>query len=595
MTDLETRVLCATVTEAVPEAESVSDNIAVAAQHLNRAQWSAIGYSSLSQIRRKEALGAACRIRGHMKAISSVVPFHFEGELADKMTLTIADTSADEIRTATIVDDGLVRRLPEMFHSHHMLDFLGCPVTLPTFSSGGKFTGLDYRFLLADVALSDDPLQIIMATPEETLAAEQRVKKLSRKDGALMAYIRDQLIKSIGIRGIEKAPHLDRSLSAVILQSVSDGYDSKRSLPHRLHNLFVGSPAVGKKLLVEAAKILNPVFTEAHPAKISVAGIAGRAVSKDGGWTSEPGLIPQAHRGCFAVQDFHHVPDNVKKEVMGVLSMAMEDGKVIDSTAAKRTHHALTAVHIDMNKHSDVYLSESEGVDSGHARLRDLGLSINVLSRFDFAIEIPRDTERQAEIALDMHDGAQHTARYPSVKAQDAVERQLKVLVAYLRSKYAEVEIPAEVVQYIREKQQALLDENRDRREQLKLLGDFQTRLSNSVDKLIFAIARGNARSVATREDVGKAFEFIAVKMEFLSNIEAFTTPESWRQAGSEAKIDVRRRFIRETFSDTDVTAEEVRAAVCKKFDAEFSASTIRRDLAEVADKREHGKFRVRK
>jgi hypothetical protein len=587
-------MLDASVTDEVPESKIVRESLATAVQAVNQAKWDDTAYSAISQVQRKAALGVPCKIRGSIKTLGRVIPVHFEKTLVDTLTLIFEDSTGNVIRTTPISSDDLLKRISGSFHQHQTLDFLGCAVSRPIYSPADKFKGLSYEILLADITHSDDALQIIQATPDEITAAEKLVKRLSRKNGAILEHIRGRLIDVIGIKGIEKSPLLDRSLCAIILQALSDGYDAKRSLSHKLHSLVVGSPAVGKKLLSEAVRILNPVSTEAHPAKVTVAGLAGRAVNKNGEWRSEPGLIPLAHRGTFLIQDFHSVRSDIKRAVMAVLSMVMEDGRVVDATAAKQSHHALTAIHLDTNKISDVVLGDAGSASSGGARLKDLGVPMNVLSRFDFATEIPRDVARQMEIALEMQTGIQRTTRYPSVKVVGDAERQLKVLVAYLRSKHAEVEIPADIVENnIRFKQQELLDKNRDRLDQIQLLGDYQTRLSNSIQKYVFAISRGNARSVATAVDVDEAFRFIATKLDFLAKIEAFETPASWDAKPVAVKIADRQRFILTEFAGKNVTVESVLPAVQARFGKKISVTTIRRDLNAVAEKPAFGIFRL--
>jgi len=595
ISDSERRLLVDSIGSDFFAADKIAENLVVAIHRLNTANWDEISYTSIAEIQRNAALGLPTQIRGSTKVLGRVTPRHFDGAFVDTVSLTIEDVHSNVITSATISDSSLIRRLVDGFHRNQVLDFYGCPVLLPVRTSAGTYKGLGYNFLLADIDSSEDPLQMIQATPHEIEVATATVKRLAKQDGAILAHIRSELIRTIGIKAIEKSPKLDVGLTSVILQALSDGYDSSRSLSHRIHTLVVGSPAVGKKLLAEAIRITNPVSTEGHPAKITVAGVAGRAVNRDGQWTSEPGLIPQAHRGAFIVQDFHHVKDSAKKELMGVFSMVMEDGKVIDSTAARQTHNALTSIHLDLNKVTDLYPSDASTESTKADRVKDIGLSMNVITRFDIAIEIPRDVARQIEIGLEMHIGAKKSAQFPVGETANATDRKLKVLVAFLRSRFAEVEISADLAEnHIRTKQRELLDTNRDRLDRLQLLGDYQTRLANSVNKLVFAIARSNARAVATKADADFAFQLLASKLEFLATLEAFNTPESWTIQRPANKVDNRRNFIIENFSGKDVTPETILNDVRKQFGNSVSLSTIRRDLNAVSDKPKHGSFRVR-
>jgi len=595
ITDQENDLLVSEITDNVDGFEDIKKCISSSVKRLNGQDVEKARYATFASMCSSKCVGVPFKARGYICTLNNVVPEYIGLKLIDKFTIVLEDTDGNTISTATIYDDQLIERVKDLFLLHQTFDFFGCIVPRAIFTAADKFKGMAYVLLLRDLYPSVEPLQMIQAERSEIAKAEKLVKTLGKQNGKLIEYIREKLIETIGIKGLEDSPLLDRSLTAVILAALSDGYDSKRSLSHKLHSLFIGSPAVGKKLLTEAARILNPAFEEGHPGKITIPGVAGRAMYKDGAWQSEPGLIPLAHRGVFVIQDFHHVEK--KREIMGIFSMVMEDGKVIDSTAANKTHHALTAIHIDMNKHSDVYLNDTEGgANAGFARLDDLGLSMNVLTRFDYIVDIPRDTERQMDIALMMHTGAQHTSQYPTSRRITETERELKVLVAYLRTEFAEVTIPEDLIEnYVRVKQKELVDCNREELHRRQLLGDYQTRLSNSVHKYVFALARGNARSTATKDDVDEAFRLIRTKMTFLATIEHFELPENWNHEPEAKKVLERRQFILNTFAGADVTVEEVQARVRKDFGKDVSLTTIRRDLKEIADKPKHGIFSLPK
>ncbi|MBK8130668.1 MAG: hypothetical protein IPK53_17800 [bacterium] len=552
--------------------------------------WTSVDYANIMEICRRRNIGRPIRIRGVIRSMSDVTPRYDCAGNLDTIDVELADDLGDELCTCDIADPELLDRVQSMFAGFHLFDF--CGTILP--AKPPKSTSLIpiYKFYLIDIAPSENPLQMVRATRNEIAEAAALVDELSGQSGAIMNHVRENLIEIIGIKGLEDAETLDRSLSFMVLQALSDGYDARRSLSHKLHSLIIGSPAVVKKLLTEAAHILNPVCKEAHPGKITVAGIAGKAVKRDGGWTSDPGYIPMAHRGTFVVQDFHHVER--KTEIMGVFSMVMEDGRVVDSTAANKEHHALTSIHIDMNKQSDVSLADAEALASPQERLSDLGVSMNVLTRFDFIVNIPRDTGRQMGIALQMHSGTPKTTRFPNKRQLSSAARQLQVLIAYLRTKHDEVTIPANLVEdYIRSKQEELLEVNRGHLSHRNLLGDYQTRLANSIHKLIFAIARADARSVAVKEDVDEAFRYVKAKMDFLRTIEDFEVPETWNHAPVQTKVKDRQDFIIRRFGGQDVTVPQVLKAVQEELGQQVSESSTRRDLNTIAKKQRHGFYRV--
>lgn len=574
----------------VAESTRQVDKLISSLRCLDETNWREVNYGDIRSHFRKENIGKPLKIRGSIKCLSNLSPCCELHNTPDKLELDISDSAGECTKVFPVINESLITKIQGLFDGHQSLDFLG---TVIPDGGDGKKVKPAYKFYLFNVETSDDPLQIVQASAHDIDEARKLVEELAQTPGAILEHIKKTLIDTIGIKGLDSAPDLDRSLEFMVLQALSDGYDPSRSLSHKLHSLIVGSPAVGKKLLTQAAHILNPVCTEGQPAKLTVPGISGIAVNRDGRWTSEPGLIPLAHRGTFVVQDFHHVAK--KEPLMGVLSLVMEDGKVIDSTAAKKIHHALTSIHIDLNRQSHVLLDGQKSTESPRERLADLGVKMNVLTRFDYIAEIPRDTVRQLNIALKMHSGGQATSKYPEQGKSSDEARKLQVLVAYLRTTHEKIEIPSDVCEnYIRPKHEELLEKNHDTLARLSLLGDYQTRLSNSIHKLIFAIARGNARKVATEADVDEAFKYVATKLKFLSQLEHFEVPESWSERAEANRDSKRLQFISERFGGGEVTVKEVHMAVVKEF-VDVSESTIRRDLSKVGSRKKHGVFVIDK
>jgi hypothetical protein len=214
------------------------------------------------------------------------------------------------------------------------------------------------------------------------------------------------LTRELSIQGLDRAGELLVSLEAIIVQAFSDGWVNNCS--GKVHTLVIGAPAVGKKLLTEAAQCLNPTFQEAHPSKATAAGVCSTALQQEGKWVAKPGYLPLADRGVFAIQDFHSVKNAQREKLLGIFNMVMEDGRVIDSTAARQTHPALTSIHLDTNKRSDLFPdSQLRGETIIAKRLDDIRIPMTILSRFDFVIDIPRDTERQLEVSRPCTTGQQ--------------------------------------------------------------------------------------------------------------------------------------------------------------------------------------------
>lgn len=572
-------------TQSTPQVEKLISSLC----GLSKRNWSKVNYGGIRSHFRKTSVGKPLKIRGSILCLSSVSPCIDLPDSPDKLELEISDGAGERVKIFPIVNDKLITKVQSLFDVYQCIDFFG--TVIPDGGDGEKVRP-DYRFYLFDVEPSDDPLQIVQATAREIEEAKRLVDGFMTTPGAILKHVKSKLVEIMGIKGLEHVPELDQSLEFMILQALSDGCDSSRSLSYKLHSLAIGSPAVGKKLLTEAAHILNPVCTEGQPAKLTVADIAGTAINRDGKWTSEPGLIPMAHRGTFAVQDFHHV---AKKDLlMGAFSMAMEDGKVIDSSAAKKKHHALTSIHIDMNRKSHVQLAGMSNETSPRKHLADIGVTMNVLSRFDYVVEIPRDSVRQTEIALQMHSGIQVTSNGPVNGKQNMKARELQVLVAFLRSEHSKIDIPDELMtSAVRDTHEALLKTYRDASGNESLLSDYQTRLANSIHKLVAAVARGNARNVANESDVEVAHKYAETKMKFLASLNPSDVQPNMNGDRELGKVAKRRLFIREAFGGTTTTVVAVHQAVNDRHDTKVSESTIRRDLEEVGKSQRHGVFLV--
>ena len=557
--------------------------------------WTTVDYEVTGSVKRRDNIGRMIKVRGTISDLHDPQPRYLKekdnDDLFDTTQFTLTDRMGESIDSTTIVGQEFHALLQKLRMAGGPVEVLGTVVPVGIVTPRGEIKRYSYRLLPFTVIASEDPVQIIQTGNQEMKTVEALVDEMKVKPGGITRHIKSQLIEQIGIKGLEDTPELDRCLDFTILQSLSDGYQPQRNLSLKLHSLVIGSPGVGKKLLIQSAKILNPVYTEGHASKLTVAGISGTSVYKNQGWHSTPGLIPQAHRGVFIVQDFHSVAN--KRDIMGVLSMVMEDGRVIDSTSARTTHPALTAIHLDMNRQAQLYEKRNNGKPlPKQIRAVDLGIALNVLTRFDFIAEIPRDVERQMEVALSMQEGLIRSQASVEESALATQARELTALVAYLRTQFAVIEIPEEISRHIVERQRRLLEMNREKLPDLEILGDFQTRLSNGIVKLIFASARANARHIATLADVETAFHFVRTKLDFLAQIEQFDTPEEWDQTQVTDKVQQRHARIVYTFGGQEVTVKQVHAELTRD-GSTLKELTIRRDLEKVGRNVRWGVFEV--
>ncbi|MDZ7762976.1 MAG: hypothetical protein U5K00_00920 [Melioribacteraceae bacterium] len=168
-----------------------------------------------------------------------------------------------------------------------------------------------------------------------------------------------------------------------VIQAVSHGLSSNGIYSNKLHSLRIGPPASGKKLISRAVSYLNRgKKVSSTNSKITPAGLIGRVGRRNGNVISEPGIIPISNGGAVCFEDFHEAM-RYKNEISSILSAVMEDGKVEDSTSAMKTHHSATSIHVDMNRLSQVI------PESKQSKFSDLSIPVNILSRFDFIMEIP--------------------------------------------------------------------------------------------------------------------------------------------------------------------------------------------------------------
>ena len=95
----------------------------------------------------------------------------------------------------------------------------------------------------------------------------------------------------------------------------------------------------------------------------------------------------------MCIQEFHDIRGPKRQSICGMFVRMMEEGRVIDSTSADTVHPAETALLIDMNRYSQ--LNPSTQFDS----FTDIDIPINMLARFDYIVEIPRDEKRSKTTA----------------------------------------------------------------------------------------------------------------------------------------------------------------------------------------------------
>jgi hypothetical protein len=537
--------------------------------------WAQVEYSTLPQLRDPQMEGQAVKVRVLLETIREPLVVSVNGmkHLTTLMTFRELD-SAERIESVPTINTDLIQRVERLKRTHHLFDVLATVVLMPT-GAGERFT-----LLVHDMRPSETPLQMIRATHAEVDAARQTLADLERTGQAVVDYLFTSLVQGLEIQGLEEAPELADSLEAMIVQALSDGWINQTS--GKVHTLVIGAPAVGKKLLVDAARLLNPVFQEAHPSKATVAGVCSTAVQEGSTWRSKPGYVPLAHRGVFAIQDFHTVKDAQREKLLGLFNMVMEDGCVMDSTAAQYTHPALTSIHLDTNTRSDLFPDRAlSGPTIIAQRLEDIQIPMTLLSRFDIIIEIPRDAQRQIDIALAMYERiGTFLGGTEAASASTAWARPLQVLVAFLRHEHPTVTFPHDLTRAMQRKHQDLSEENRASLAHLPWLSDLQTRLTNTVYKVVAAYARMQHRQTALPEDVDRAFALIWRKFDFLRSLsQHLRVPTSWE---SPPHLDL-EEWLRTRFAGQQVRTGEILKTYAQECATPLVRRTLERWLKKVA------------
>jgi hypothetical protein len=458
------------------------------------------------------------------------------------VSISLKDSSQREISCLPIVQSNFISKYGDILESKGLLRFSGFIMGIEE---------REYFFYLKKIESNLSALDLIGLKPDRKDDITEKFLKTVKHPKGVRGFIKEQIVEHLSISGLDKAKELNKALDFIILQSFSFGMASKGNYCNKLHSLVIGSPAVGKKLLTKTAMILNPVAYEipSTSAKVTSAGLVGNAQFKSGKMTSNPGYLPLANGGIICIQDFHEIVRGGKSShgLMSLLSKFMEDGEVIDATSARTTHRSATAIHMDMNRLSQV-IPDKEFV--GH---KDIGIRSNILSRCDFIIEIPRNEEIQMHVASNMVKSWEDFSSQliDDQKTPDWL-RDLKVIVAYFTTNFRTVDLAPEIIEYIQAKLEELKTEYG-----LKMTGDYKlsdmtTRIANSIAKFLKSIACANHSFSIKKENVDEAFSYIKCKMDFLSSFQ----PEP--KTSKISPVKDRAEFIMEKFSGQKISISEV-------------------------------------
>ncbi len=549
----------------------LEDNIEV----ISETDWSTISAQSIFDIKNENFVGKPVKIIATITSLSDPMPY----ELPDNTRITIfsiklQDREGISIACLNILYDDFKDVINAYQNKGCFLIFCGTVLSIVDPDGGG------YVFYIHEIQerITADDLIGIRPDPEERVA-KIFMKHTAKKNGIVL-YIKQELVKNLGIKGLKSAKELDKCIDFMILQSFSEGMYEKNSM--KLHSLVIGAPNVGKKLLTLIARILNPVFEEVTcvDGKITPAGMIGDVKWRNGRRISNPGYLPRASGGVLCIQDFH-VIRQARQKVLASFAQVMEDGIAIDSTAARWEHEALTSIHLDMNRYSQVNPAGS------YNAYTDIDIPTNIISRFDFIMDIPANLKRQSQVAYDISKGEKIISSLNRRIKEQKWERELKRIVAYLRTNFFEVKINQDINAYIRAKIESVVDAN----EFSPSLANSITRLAISVQKYVKAIASSIHGFKATKEDVDLAFDYIEEKLKFLSTFDHASIPKTLSQ--KKLTIQERQVMLREQYKGKEVSVDEVKAYLKKETGFAYADKTIIRDLEHIGRKVKMKTYRI--
>jgi DNA replicative helicase MCM subunit Mcm2 (Cdc46/Mcm family) len=547
---------------------------------MSNALFEQLEYSSIRSLYDITRIGEPVKVRAIINQMGT--PLIHNGQLSSYVV--IQSPESDQITSTEITSQALIHKLQDMREPTCLIDVYGRLATVESWRFPDKE---EFRLVVYDVQPVRTALELICANHQEVEQVEQKLEQLKEQSIDIYEYLRTTVIYQIGIRGINEIPELSDSIDAIILQVASEGWLNNRD-SGKIHTLVIGAPATGKKLLVEAIRALNPIYQEARGGKLTVAGICGTAHYDGDKWRSKPGYVPLANGGVFAIQDFHHVKATQRDKALDTLSLVIEDGKVIDSTSARQTHHALTAIHLDTNKRSDLFPEAA----LGKSLQEDIGIGMHLLSRFDYICDIKRDIQRQKTIVKAMYDGGSTVSTEHPDAVRETWTRELQLMIAYLRSKHPTIDLQP-VTAYMRQRHEQLMAMVEEQFESVPaLLSDFQTRTVNSVRKMVAAKARLADRNTATKEDVDFAFQLLSRKFEFVSALMASYTAffGNAKMRGELLRGNQVREWLLQTFAGEQVTRAEILEQM-QQLPSPPSARTIERHLEAMGFRVEHGYY----
>jgi len=493
--------------------------------------WEQALFCTIESAQRVQRLRKAVRIVGTIAELTApqVLRVDVDGKPmeVEAVCVRIADASGQSMWSLDVLGKDLVDRLHRCWCAGAATEFLAVPIALPIAVGGKKpsfaldESRMNFFLHLRDLRTCASAFDLLAANTTERARAEEILRSLRRRGVTPIAFLYETVVRLIGAVGLVSFPLLVTLLRFAAFQALSCGHIDHAS--GRLHAIVPGPPGVGKGLLQLAAKLLNLLYVQVSPTKVSAAGLVGASHNTAAGWVSSAGAMARASGGVLLLQDAHGWGPAIVRQLAPVLQEVMEDGLVRDSVAGGVVREAGSSLLIDLNRFQHL----GSDPHTGGAEAALLGVR-PVLSRADLLCDIPPDAERAWAVGRAMCD-AVGTGRE---RLEGSVEvRELRLLVALLRDRHPHVDITG-VREDLGNAFDRVYEANRTFIRATPESGDVPVRLAITFARFISAIARSHDRSHAEPADVDEAAEYVNLKLNFLKMTAPAPTVRAPRATG---------------------------------------------------------------
>jgi hypothetical protein len=436
-------------------------------------KWESIFTQPLSNLKNEENVGKPVKLLARVSSITDQYPLQIGEQRYTVLDVILKDKTDVEIECLRIKYSDNGEKISRIFGRSKLAIFKGAIVSIIE-DDYSKYKFLVYEI---DEIVRAEDLIYVRDEAHPNLEKNHQFQHMVF-EGKVFNFIKETLVTELGIKGLESATQLDKTIDFMIYQAFSFGKNQNASM--KLHSLVIGAPGSGKKLLSSIAGKINPVAEEVSAAdgKVTLAGMIGNVSIKTNKKISQPGYLSLASGGVLCIQDFHEIKQN-RNAVLESFAKVMEDGEVIDSTSARTIHTAETSIHLDTNKYSQVYEANTE------SSLQDIDIPTNVITRFDYIIDIPADAERQWNVMIEMSSNPKTLGSYEEQKGENPSLRWLKRIIAYMITFTPKIEISREIAQYKIEQLEKIRIEYASKMSNINAWQGLFTRIGISIDKYI--------------------------------------------------------------------------------------------------------------